>query len=413
MAASWIVIFIGAVTGGVALVGLLALKRSAEPLMALLSLVGIALSVWGILELTTADPRVRIVFVSIGFAGAAFAGGYGLGAALLPLVIRRKPSIRLSTSAHAARHGIGVLVVACAEPTSYEPLVVSQEFDVLNELGRAEMPLGITPFLYAAQKARYRAAGGTSPAASQAAALTERVETLLKTDGRFERVRLVTCSAEDTLDVAVVDMAASGIERMVIAAVSIGESYDIDHAKVLVDMLRPAQHGVRIVHTAPLWGSEILANTLANKIMAAAGSLETTGVALVMTGQPEHRRKTHGAFDVQENAFCSRVRLQLVERALLAPNVRTCSLEWRDPDITETVRHLAALGCDRILVSPACMPFETVTTRLDLLVAVQQARVDESVSVVTLQTWGQEPSAAEVIADAIREAADDLPRNPV
>ncbi|MDP2401453.1 MAG: hypothetical protein Q8M66_05690, partial [Actinomycetota bacterium] len=195
MSASWILIFIGAVTGGVALVGLLALKRAAEPLMALLSLVGIAVSVWGVLELTSDDPRMRITFASIGFAGAAFAGGYGLGAALLPLVIRHKPSIRLSTPTHAARSGIGVLVVACAEPPGYEPIAVSQEFDALNESGQAEMPLGITPFLYAAHKARYRAAGGTRPAAPQAAALAERIETLLRTHGRVERVRLVTCSA--------------------------------------------------------------------------------------------------------------------------------------------------------------------------------------------------------------------------
>ena len=112
---------------------------------------------------------------------------------------------------------------------------------------------------------------------------------------------------------------------------------------------------------------------------------ETTGVALLMHGQPDAHQQTHAHFDIQENAFCNRVRMMLVEKGIAESNIRLCWMDWRAPDVTETVRHLAALGCDRILVVPACYPFDSMMTMLDLPMSVRQARV---ASMCTSRTVG-------------------------
>jgi protoheme ferro-lyase len=130
-------------------------------------------------------------------------------------------------------------------------------------------------------------------------------------------------------------------------------------------------------------------------------------VALVLHGQPEAWQKSHASFDVQENSFANRVRATLIDRGLHQENIRLCYAEWRNPDITETVRHLAALGCSRVLICPACFPFESSVTILDMPVAVRQARVDAHVSTVVLGAWGDGPRLVDVLGTTVRWALHD------
>ena len=47
------------------------------------------------------------------------------------------------------------------------------------------------------------------------------------------------------------------------------------------------------------------------------------------------------------------------------------------------------------MVSPACFPLDSIATLLDLQLSVRQARVDESISVVTLTAWSEDNALVE------------------
>jgi len=284
---------------------------------------------------------------------------------------------------------------------------IALEIQDLSSAGLPEATIGVTPFLYAAQKARYRAVNGRSNSAAQAKAICERLETALDRE-RFARVDLVTCIGRDSLAAAVVRLQATGYSRVVVASLSVAESFQMDRAKGEVDALRPDLHGMRVAYTTPLWASDSIANMIAERIATFLVEPENTGAVLVMHGQSESRERTHPTFDVQENAFANRVRMLLSERGLSESNVRLCWAEWRSPDITESVRHLAALGCTRIVVAPVCYPLETIATVLDMAVAVRQARVEPHVYVTTLPAWGDDPLVADALAEAVREAAEEF-----
>lgn len=403
----WATVFAAAVACGASLVGLLALRRTQEAVMFFIGLLGIATSTWAITRLVLAYGQLQVALVGALIALAAAAGGYGLASALLPRFAPKLRTHELPDPLPADDDRITVLVLACIEPEQYEPSAVAADLGDLADAGLVEPTIGITPFLFAAQKARYRAAGGRSPSALAALHLVERLESMLD-DRRLDPVELVACSLRDTLDEAIVRAARRGCRRVVVANLSVGESYVTDRAKTRADLLRPEQAGVRVVYTPPLWGSEPLAEDLARRIWGGRDDPESTGVALIMHGQPEARERTHGAFDVQENAFCNRIRLLLAERGIPESNVRLGYLDWRSPDVTETVRHLAALGCRRVLVVPACFPFESVNTVLDLQVAVRQARVDAHVSTVVFSAWGEDDVVARILKDAVEDALADL-----
>jgi len=403
----WAILFLSALATGLSLVSLLTSTRSKEPLAIVAGLGTIAVSTWAVSSLIEVYGRFEIGLYAGLLAAAATAGGYGLASSLLPLYAPKERELTPLPPVEASDGRVTVLVAAVLEPELYDPRSVAATLSDISEAGLPEATMGITPFLFAAQKARYRAAGGKSPSLRAARNLTERLEAQLEAQ-HFGPVELVSCTGHDTLDAAISRAAQRGSADVVTVGLSIGESYELDRAKARVDLLRPQDAGMRVVYTPPLWGSEILAEELARRIWVGTDVPESTGVALVMHGQPDSRERTHGVFDVHENAFCNRVRMFLTTRGIPEANTRLCYMDWRDPEVTETIRHLAALGCSRVIVMPACFPFESVATILDLQVAVRRARVETHVHTMIMRPWGDDDVFAGVLAALVREADADL-----
>lgn len=408
MTTEWTAVFIGGLAVGASLVGLLALRRSREPLAFLLGIAGVALGTWGIVEIIDTFRSASMILAAVGLSLASAVGGYALASVLLPSFSPRPRTPVLPERVEERTLRPAVLLLACIEPERYQPSAITREIERLSTAGLPEATVAITPFLYAAQKARYRAMNGTSPSLRQARVVAERL------GDRFadsvEYVQLVTCVGRDTLDRAVANAASQGVSGVIVAGISVAESYVADRAKSTVDSMRPESHGMDIVYTPPFWGSEALAEHVAEQVWRARSDPHTTGVALVLHGQPEPWERSHGSFDVQENSFAHRVRMLLAEKGIPQDNVRLCFAEWRVPDVSESVRHLAALGCERVLVCPASFPFESSATRLDLQVGIKQARVEDNVSTVMLNAWGEDPVTTDVLFSAVRAASKELGR---
>ncbi len=404
----WVEVFAGGLAAGAGLVGLLVSRRGFEAPAFLFSLVGLVISGAGVVVVSGEHESTGLTLAAIGLGMASTVGGYGLASAMLPIFrgTHRRPQLPAILGTPSGT--TDVVLVACCEPERYQPSAVARELAGYAEEGLPEPSMAVVPFLYAAQKARYRAVGGRSPSAAQTLSLAERLSTVVARHDGIGTVECVTCTGRDTLDVAVTRAVERGARRIITVSASIGESRSLDRAKALVDLLRPRDLGIDMVYTTPLWGSDRLALALADRISTVASEPESTGVALVMHGQPDTRQRTHGAFDVQENAFCNRIRMMLSEHGIPEQNIRLCYLDWREPGVTETVRHIAAMGCERVIVSPACFAFDSIATALDLQVAVRQARVEAHVTTVVLPAWSDDAVAATVLAEAIDEALPDL-----
>ncbi len=402
----WIAVFGGGLAVGVAVVGLLTVNKSKEPLAFLLGAGGVFAGTWGLLGVIGTYERADLVVAAVGLSLASFGGGYALASTLVPLLSSSRGRCALPEMVDPIDPRPAVVVIAIVEPEHYRLSAITSELERLAAAGMPEATMGIMPFLYAAQKARYRAIGGASPSMKQALAVTERLEDLL--DDTVSSVRFTSCMGRDTLDRAICDITAGSSDTIIVAAVTVGESYAIDRAKAAIDQLRPETHGVTVAYTPPLWSADRLVEHVVERVWSASDAPDLTGVALVAHGQPEPWERTHAAFDVQENSFLNRIRTLLMERGIPTQNIRLCFQDWRAPDVTETVRHLAALGCRRILIVPACDPFESASTLIDLQVAVRQARVQDQVTTITLGAWGDDPTIAGVLAEAVRTAREDL-----
>ena len=403
----WIALVIGAVGTGASFVGILVARRSAESLYAATGLLSFLLCAWGFGAVTVAYDRLDAIVYAFIFGLAGIGGGYALVSTLLGWLAQHERSLPAPDAASQPEDpGVAaVLVLGEVDPPTYSPRETAAALERLSEEGLLKASIGVLPFLFMAQKTRYRAAGGTSPAASQLDRIVERIEELLSAAPK--QVEPAWCEGERSLVGRIAETVERGFRTIIVAEMVIAESLEVDNAKRAVDALRLSDLGVMVSYTEPLWHSERIASMVATRIMAVLGDPSAGGVVLVGQGQPDERSRDRRDFDEQEMAFLSRVRMLLLDRGVANQSVRMAWADWRTPEVTSTVRHLAAMGCRRIIVSPACFPLDSITTLLDLQLSVRQARVEESVSVVTLPAWHDDPVLAQELVDDIDRA---LPR---
>lgn len=401
----WVALVVGAVGTGAAFVGILVAKRSLEGFYAALGLGFFVLCAWGFGGVTVAYDRMDAIVYAFAFGLAGIAGGYALVSTLLSLLARRrKDATPPSLEDVPMDVGTAVLLLGEVEPPVYSPTDTAAALEDLADEGLLKASIGVLPFLFMAQKTRYRAAGGVSPAGRQLDSIAERVEVVLTQTLKPGRIESAWCEGERSLSSRILDAVTAGFKTIVVAETLIAESLEVDHAKRDVDALRLGDLGVSVSYVGPLWRSERIAGLVTRRAMAVVGDPSAAGIVLVGQGQPDSRSRNRREFDEQETAFLNHIRMLLLERGLGEQSVRIAWADWRAPEVTGTVRHLAALGCRRIVVSPSCFPLDSITTLLDLQLAVRQARVDDSVSVVTLPAWHDDPALIEELRADIATA---------
>lgn len=332
---------------------------------------------------------------------AAVGLGFTLVSALLPYVRpRMAPAVLPDPGSQAATL---VLLLVDTRYPAYRPEDVTAEIAESVAAGFREPSLAVLPFHYAAEKARYRAIGGTNPEAATASLLGERLESRLVRDA-FAGPVIVRCADEGALAAAVADARRRGFSSIVALGAFITDSGRVLAQRRVLEAQLDTRSDPSIVWTAPLWTSDELAALVSTAALPLADGGLRTGVALLIRG---HRGRSGSgrAPETHEDRFADRVRTHLIEAGLDGFLIRTCSVEWGEPGVTETIRHLAALGSQRIVTVPVSYPFDGLETLFDVPSATRVARIHEDVHVVHAQAWGGTQTAADLLAAAVRQAA--------
>ncbi len=407
-AALWTSLIAGAVLFGATLVGILVARRSLEPVFAAAALGSFAGAAWAFGELSTVYDRFDILLWALAFGLAAFAGGYALASTLLASIATRPPRLVLPAQLPPDHGAAALIVLGDVDSEDYDERATASDLDRLSEEGLLAVSIAILPFLFFAQKARYRAVGGTSPATKQLGILADRLGMALR-GSPFDHVEPAWLGGERDLASSVLSLAEKGYRRIAVAQAMIAESLELDEAKRRVDALRLEESGISVRYTDALWSAERAAALVAMRVMSVISDPLEAGVVVVGLGQPTERAQSCRTFDEHEMSFMNRIRGLLIERGIPETNVRLAWADWHGPDVTSTVRHVAALGCTRLVVEPACFPLDTVETLLDLPLSVRQARVEDAISIVTPAAWHDDP----LLVEELRERAVAVLAEPI
>ena len=401
----WLALVGGSVLTGVSIVALLIADRGLEPVAAVSAFAGFASFAWGFGQITATYDGLEAVGYALVFGAGAVAGGYALASTLLARLALRHKTRPVPDELPEGDPSPAVVLLSELEPAIYSARATAAALEDLADEGLLEASIWVLPFLFMAQKTRYRAAGGTSPGASELHGVAERLALSLRGRG-IAHVDTASCDGERSLADRVVAAVERGFRTIVVAEAFVAESLEVDRAKREVDALRLSERGITVSYADPLWGSTRCASLVSAKALAVGGDPATCGVVLVGQAQPDERSKVAGDFDQQETGFLSQVRMMLVDRGVLEQHIYIAWADWRSPEVTGSVRHLAALGCRTVVVVPACFPLDSIATLLDLPLSVRQARVGQGVNVLTLQAWHDDPGFVEALRTKVISALD-------
>lgn len=401
--AIWTLIVISGLATGALLVLLLTAPRHTIPLALLLTLASLSLGIWTVALVGVYYGRLDIVVASSLIAVFSSLLGYSLAAAGLPVVTATRPVVDLRIPEDDAQCPPAVILSACIEPAKYSPRAVTSSLKEFEETGVPLPSVWARPMLYAAERSRYQAAGGQSPGRKAAVSLAEQLADRLA-DESVGEIRISWCRLSPRVDEVVASLAKSGVTRMVLADLAATVSPMIEDSMRDLDAMNLHRFGILVRRTDSLWRSGAIADMIADRVLRTVrDDVGSAGVALVGSGQPAVWSRAHPSSEEQVTFFQQRLRMELVSRGFDESRIRLAWLQWSEPDVIETVRHLAALGAKKIVVVPTTMPVESLSTRVDLRHAVILARVPDDVDVTILEAWGDDPIVVEALAQSIKE----------
>lgn len=402
----WLALLAGSFLFGACIVGAMVLARPYSTLAVLVGIGGFLGALYTLGTIAQVYSTPLAIAASILFVVVGIVGGYTVAAAGVPHIASIKR--RRATMQPPAPGVTGLVLLGCAEPGRYDPRAVAHRQNLLADTAAIELPLSAVPFVFLTEKTRYRAVGGTAPGVAAATALTRKIAMLWEPLAR-PQITLATCQYPDDLRRAIVEQAGAGATRIAVVVLGPPESAATEHALAIAS--DTARHDLAAqVRVAPsIWNDRQLARRLAERVLAHVEQtpLASVGVALVCPGSPDAWVHRYAASEQTENYFIQRVRMLLVEAGLSDEHVKVARLEWQTPDVTETVRHLAVLGCRRIITIPATTVLPTLETQLDLERAVSYARVPASVTTVTLGPWADDDALATAVEAVASAALDD------
>ncbi|MFA5844287.1 MAG: ferrochelatase [Coriobacteriia bacterium] len=408
--AYWAGLLFGPIAAGCAAVVFLASGWRGRTLALSAGLAGLSAAILAFIQATQSFHRTDVT-VAVGLlAIGAYFGGWLLASSAMPVLLGARGIAPLGALPEGDAL-VDVILLADAEPERYRLSYVVTLLQALTDSGALVTPDGALPILYVSERARYTAVGGTSPSRPAFRAFAEAVRTKLASEPGVGEIRIAWCrDGREGLATAVRSATAAGRRRVAILPVEIADTHACDHERRLLDELKPAERDVRTTWSRALWEETAVADLVARRAMAAAkgSDVAETGFVLVGHGVPPEWDESHPAASEQETYFIQRVRMLLTDRGYAEQNVREAWLEWQLPDVTESVRHLAALGCRRICVVPATLLMPSIALMLDVTRSVVMARVDEAAVVEVLPALGDDPIIVEVVAERARILIEEL-----
>lgn len=399
---AWSALLVGGVLAGAGLVAMLVLPTRIDMAAAAVPVLGVLAAVWGF-QLIAGDPLAPAsgaVFAVLLAAGAA-GGGYFLSAALLPTLAPFSPRRDgAAVVSPAAARDIRVVLVCCAEDERYSAAAVLRTIEELHASDAPAPPDYLLPFVCASEKARYRVFG-PSPSRSQCRLVRTHLERVLGDAA----VDLAWCNGGEHPADLLLRLEEDRLRRVVVLPLMAAGSRLMDEVRREVDGLRMDGRGVEVLHAPTLWSSLRLAERLVERALSDLRDvpLGTVGVVLALEGQPYQWDEADPQHSEQETFLAQRVRSLLEDAGIDGDRVRIGWLEWREPDVTDAVRHLAAVGCTAITVLPVTAAVDSLSTIADLPQEVVQARVEDGVRVSVLSGWGDDDVVVGALAATVRQ----------
>jgi protoheme ferro-lyase len=413
LVAAWDLLLVGAVVTGASLAYAMVVPRRWMVLPMLSAAGGAAFAIQRLGTIVEVPRPAGVAGMAALLCGVGISAGYWLASASLSLYSQRDANLHTPGEPPIESEETVVVALSSAAPERYRVGRTTSHLRRLLDSGALTMPTSALPFVFLSERSRYRTVGDYLPARASTRAVIEQMQAFVS-ESHASPIVVAWSDGGPSLKERVLACIALGAREVVVVTLGADGSYPFREAvSDLETALEAGSARATVGFATSIWHSDALAARLVERILETTldAHPDEVGVVLVGEGQPEAWEAFDQSWRERENYFNQRVRLLLTEHGVREQHVRTAWLEWQTPDVTEAVRHLAALGSTRIVVAPSTIPCATLSTAIDLAHMVASARVKDDVHTVILPPWGDDPAFASAAVDALRHAIVE-PRRP-
>lgn len=299
-----------------------------------------------------------------------------------------------------------VIFVDYGEPQVYDQQEFIQMFQSLDRSGLPTPPQLARPFLFYQVKKQYEAIA-RSPHRQSVEEMVARVKAELPPD-----VLVYTSFLNDQphFRETVVRAMGDGAKNIVVVPMFLAESASTDQIKKDLLRLNLPKFDRKSIVTKPLWDARALSTMYVERALAGAGTtpLNKTAVVLIGHGQPESWDQAYPQTITQEKEFHDRLKKELIRAGFPEKNITQAWLEYRKPDITETVKKILPQKPQKILYIVPFMPADGLHTLYDAPQKLEKAKVPPNTEVVRIGGWNLHPAAIAVLAERANEGLQSL-----
>jgi sirohydrochlorin ferrochelatase len=162
--------------------------------------------------------------------------------------------------------------------------------------------------------------------------------------------------------------------------------------------------GVPVLYTGPMYDSSALQSMFVQRANAHIGDTDKSrvGILLVGHGQPDEWDVEWATETEQEIGFRQDVLKLLEEDGYSQENLSLAWMEFKEPKPAAKVEEFVGRGVEKVLYFSAAISADALHSQYDVPALVNEANVPDSVSLINLGAWNDDP----IVIQAIKEKID-------
>lgn len=169
-------------------------------------------------------------------------------------------------------------------------------------------------------------------------------------------------------------------------------------------IIETSQANVEVLHTFPMWNHDALANMYENRIMEKIqeNDVEKVGIILVTRGCSKKTLEKYEEAYKREEVFLNKIRESIVKNGYDGRKIKIAYLNYRDPDLKQTIDYLLDSGVSKLVVAAA--GFENSSIQTDYLIPriIEKFDIPPEIEVEYVGSWGDSDVLVKALVDRLR-----------
>jgi sirohydrochlorin ferrochelatase len=356
-----------------------------------------------ILLLATSYRGIELLIAIPMVLGLAL-GGYALAA---KIILSREDSRSVPELARRPGDpGLGhtaVIYFTHGEPENYDPIGWINQFREFDAHGIRFVPFLARPFFIRHLRNTYLRVGKSNHRRIHQQMLKS-LEREYRAQGDAT-TRFYICFLDDDPrpDAAVIQALNEGASRIVVSEVFLTISNHTAEGKELIDELDLDRSGIPIHFTGPLWDSTTLPNMFVARANAHVGDTRKSqvGILLVGHGQPDEWDQAWPTETAHEISFRERVLELLAQNGYKRENLSLAWMEFKQPRPAAKIEEFVRNGVHKVFYFAAAISADALHSQYDVPHLIAQARVPDSIELINLGAWNDDPVVIRAIKDKV------------